>query len=346
MMKIPTLACCLAGVLVTGAAACQDGGGADRPAPVSRSGDYVPDLKSRSGERQMSDRELRDHYRRQDHTLRDRYTGVSVHAGARLHSRDILFPELQDEQMVADKVAEIITKQRKEAAELQAMAPAARTVGFENVSTVFDYLAADHTTLADFGARWLSDRGYPVPAVPIETTVADSPADSVEHQLRMHEQALQEALDKRRNETSSTVRGMLLWGATTTTHHLSLLRTLDRDVDLGRKTTSAMLRMQLTPAGVATASSTELIEQYIAEERALFPPPPAPVVQTVVEERIVERIVEKPVIVEKIVERVVEKPVIVEKIVDRVVYVDRPAGTSRVAGQRQTTRARARRPAK
>lgn len=341
-MKIPALACCLAGVLVA-AVAAEEKSGAGRPAPVSRSGNYVSDTDARSDSRAAADWNLRELYRNTDHLARDPYTGVSVHAGAQLHSRDVLFPELQDERVVADKVAEIITKQRREAAELQAMSPAARTVGFENVSTVFDYMAADHTTLADFGSQWLTARGYPVPAPTMEMTVADSPADSVEHQIEMHEKALQEALEKRRTESSSTVRGMLLWGATTTTHHLTLLRTLDRDVDLGRKTTSAMLRMQLAPVGVATASSNELIEQYILEERALFPEPPAPVAQVVVEERIVE----KPVIQEKIVERIVEKPVVVEKIVEKIVYVDRPAAAkSRVAGQRQTTRARARRPAK
>ncbi|MGV3721212.1 MAG: hypothetical protein ACO1SX_09910, partial [Actinomycetota bacterium] len=196
-MKIPALACCLAGVLVT-AAAAEEKSGSDRPSPVSRSGNYVPDTSDRSSARIRANRELREFYRNADHNARDPYTGVSIHAGAPLHSRDILFPELQDERMVADKVSEIITKQRREAAELQAMSPAARTVGFENVSTVFDYMASDHTMLADFGSQWLTTRGYSVPAAPTVEAVADSPAASVEHQIQMHEKALQESLQKRR----------------------------------------------------------------------------------------------------------------------------------------------------
>jgi len=341
MMKIPTLACCLAGLVVTAAGASPNGSSSDAALPSQASGTYV------STDRPVDGEVLRTLYRNSDPLTRDPYTGISIHAGAPLYSRDVLFPELQDERVVAEKVAEIISKQQQEAADLRAMSPAARTVGFENVGTVYDHMASDHMTLVDFGSQWLSARGYTVPAPPIAQTVSDSPADSVEHQIMMHEKALQDSLERRRTERSSTVRGMLLWGAATSTHHLSLLRTLDRDVDLGRKTTSAMLRMQLTTPGVATASTSELIEQYLVEERALFPEPPPAVAQVIVEERIVERIVEKPVVQERVVERIVEKPVIVEKIVDRIVYVDRPAGTTaRVAGQRQAVRARARRPAK
>jgi hypothetical protein len=349
-MRFPALSLCLAGVMASAAFACQDGTDADRPSPASRSGDYAPSPSANTDYRGVDQREL---YRNPDPMLRDPYTGASVHAGARMYTRTILFPELQDERMVAAEVAEIIRKQQREAAELRAMAPRAQTVGFTNVSTVYDAMAADHLTLADFGSNWLASRGYSVPTPPTEVQVADEPAASVDRQIQLHEQALAEAREKRLQSRSSTVRGMLLWAQSTTTHHLSLLRTLDRDVDLGRKTVSAALRMQLAPAGTSTASSTELIEQYIKEERALFPAPTAPEVameepaaervveKPVVEERIVEKIVEKPVVVEKI----VEKPVIVEKIVEKPVYIERPA-QSRVAGQRQTVRSRARRPAK
>jgi hypothetical protein len=96
----------------------------------------------------------------------------------------------------------------------------------------------------------------------------------------------------RKSSTSSTVRGMLLWGATATTQHLSLLRTLDRDLDLGRKTASAALQIQMAEPGTLTASNTDLVEQYVTEERTLFATEetavadvqPAPAVQPVTEE--------------------------------------------------------------
>ncbi|MCM8769984.1 MAG: OmpA family protein [Candidatus Omnitrophica bacterium] len=70
---------------------------------------------------------------------------------------------------------------------------------------------------------------------------------------------------------------------------------------------------------------------YVREPESRQPvvtPPPAPpqpkviekiVEKPVIQEKIVEKIIEKPVIQEKIVEKIIEKPVVQEKIVERVV---------------------------
>jgi hypothetical protein len=161
--------------------------------------------------------------------------------------------------------------QQQEIAELNALAPRAQTAGFTNISTVYEHMAGDHAQLAAFASSWLSARGYPVPEQPAAVTVADNaPEITVEQQIAMHQQMLDRVFEMRRQSPSSTVRGMLLWGATGTTAHLSLLRTLERDVDLGRKELSAALRMQLAEPGTLTASNANLIEQYVAEERAQF----------------------------------------------------------------------------
>jgi hypothetical protein len=183
----------------------------------------------------------------------------------------VLFPELQDERTVAQQVSEIISMQQQEIAELNALAPRAQTAGFTNISTVYEHMAGDHAQLAAFASSWLSARGYPVPEPPAAVTVADNaPEITVEQQIAMHQQMLDRVFEMRRQSPSSTVRGMLLWGATGTTAHLSLLRTLERDVDLGRKELSAALRMQLAEPGTLTASNANLIEQYVAEERSQF----------------------------------------------------------------------------
>lgn len=246
-MKFPALALCLAGTLVAGAAARAD-----------------HDHHKMSGK-------TSDMYRSGDPNERDRYTGASVYAGERLYHRDVLFPELQDERTVAQQVSEILSMQQEEIAMLNALAPRAQTAGFTNISTVYEHMAGDHAQLVAFGSNWLTARGYPVPAAPTTVDVADNaPEITVQQQIATHQQMLDHALMMRRESPSSTVRGLLLWGATGTTQHLSLLRTLERDVDLGRKELSAALRIQLAEPGTLTASNSELIEQYVAEERAQF----------------------------------------------------------------------------
>lgn len=260
-MKIPALALCLAGTLVAGAAARADH---DDHKMSEKSTDMMSQTRM--------DRESRMRmYRNQDHTLRDPYTGASIHAGPFLFQRDVLFPELQDERTVAQQVSQIVAMQQQEIAELNALAPRAQTAGFENISTVYEHMAGDHAQLVAFGSNWLTARGFPVPTPPASVTVADTaPELTVQQQIAMHQQMLDQALMMRRQSPSSTVRGMLLWGATGTTQHISLLRTLERDVDLGRKQLSAALRIQLAEPGTLTASNTDLVEQYVAEERTLF----------------------------------------------------------------------------
>jgi hypothetical protein len=338
MMKFPALALCLAGTLVSGSAAFAD---------------HTKDHDSYSGSTISTDRPvdaeaLRNWYRNPDPNLRDPYTGVSIHAGERLYFRDVLFPELQDERIVAQQVSEIVAKQQEEIAALNALAPRAQTAGYENISTVYQHMAMHHSHLADFGSSWLSQRGYNVPTAPTTVAAADTePVSSIEQQIAIHEKSLNDALEMRRQSKSSTVRTMLLWAATATTDHLALLRTLDTDVDMNRKTLSASLRMQMAEPGTSVATRSELIEQYLVEERTRFPQEPGPDVTVVeIEKQIevpvtVERIVEKPVVVERVVEKVVEKPV----------YIQQPAPrqtvTQRTAGRRQSTmRVRSRRPAK
>ncbi|MFN3650634.1 MAG: hypothetical protein ACK47B_13750 [Armatimonadota bacterium] len=263
-----------------------------------------------------------------------------------------LYTDLPSVEEVARKVSDIVAKQRTEIAMLSSVQPAARTAGFNNVATVYDYMIQDHDRLADFGSEWLSERGFSVPATTAEPAAFEgSPEASVEEQIQMHQRAFNEALEMRRNERSSTVRGMLLWAAAGAMQHISLLQTLDRDIEMGRRSISARLNSMMD--GNFVASNTNWLDQIIAEDRAYFesiqrttvtttttPPTTAAettvpqIVQVIEVERPVERIVEKPVIVERVVERVVERPV----------YVERPVVRSRVAGQRQTTPRR--RPAK
>lgn len=341
-MKFPALALCLAGTLVSSGAAFAD---------------HTEDHTSYSGSTISTDRPvdaeaLRNWYRNPDPNLRDPYTGVSIHAGEHLYYRDVLFPELQDERIVAQQVSEIVSKQQEEIAALNALAPRAQTAGYENISTVYQHMATHHSRLADFGSSWLTQRGYSVPTAPTTVAAADvEPTASIDQQIAMHEKALNDALEMRRQSKSSTVRTMLLWSAVSTTDHLALLRTLDSDVDMDRKTLSASLRMQMAEPGTSVATNSELIEQYLAEERARFPQEPGPDVQVVeIEKRIevpveVEKIVEKPVVVEKVVEKIVEKPVYIQQPAPAQAVT--PRTTQRVAGRRQSTmRVRARRPAK
>lgn len=280
-MKFPTLALCLAGTLVASTAVRADHDGHKKHSDTTMN------------QGAMDRAALRKMYRNSDASVRDPYTGVSIHAGEHLYNRDVLFPELQDEREVARQVSEIVSMQQHEVAQLNALAPRAQTAGYENISHVFEHLAGHHTELAAFGSSWLSSRGYAVPAAPADITVADTaPEITVQQQIAAHQQMLDHALMMRKQSSSSTVRGMLLWGATSASQHLSLLRTLDRDVDLGRKTASATLRMQMATPGTTTASSTELVEQYVTEERTLF----------VTEETTVAEVQPEPVIEQPVVE--------------------------------------------
>lgn len=209
----------------------------------------------------------------------DPVTGYSLYAGEWIYQRQVLFPEVPPKREVAAKVAEIIQAQRQEAAQLMALAPRARTAGFTNVSTVYDHMAQDHMKLVEFASGWLTQHGYPVPPQPVVATVTEtSPEASVEHQIHMHQQAMNKMLDARKGERSSTVRTLQLWAATTATRHISLLNTLDRDIEIGRKSLSARLEAQLSGTLVASSSQSELMTRIIEEERIYFqslnPPPP------------------------------------------------------------------------
>lgn len=280
----------------------------------------------------------------------DRYTGRSLHAGGPMYHRDILFPELTDIRDVAAKVSTIVENQRKEVAALRAVAPRATTAGYTNIAAVYTFMADDHARLADFGANWLRARDFDVPSAPAVIPAADmAPVESVDHHIHMHLESYNRALEQRRNEPSSTVRTMLLWSAATAARHISVLRTLDSDLDRGRKSMSARLQAQMDTTMVAS-SQTDILTRILQEDEEYFrsvavvTPPYVPQAPVVVEkEVIVEKIVEKPVIVE----RIVEKPVFTERIVERKIYVTRPQVRSQVAGRRQFTGARRiRRPAK
>lgn len=185
---------------------------------------------------------------------------------------------------VGAKVSEIVTKQRQEVAMLSALAPRARTAGFDNIGTVYDVMIRDHQRIVGQGSNWLVSWHQPVPAEPMATMAADiTPEASVDQQIDMHQQSFNEALDGMHNERSSTVRGLMLESASTAAHHISLLRTLDSDVEMGRKTVSARLNLILSPTGT---SQTDLLASSVTEETeywqahnppvVAYTPPPAP----------------------------------------------------------------------
>lgn len=342
-MKIHTLALCVAGTLVTGVAA-----------RAEHTGNNIPDrTPTQASERGNYNHDMR-HHGDQDYTEIDNITGYSVAAGGRIWGREVLYPGMQSPAEVARKVSEIITKQRTEIAELRALAPGAQTAGYSNVSTVYDRMADDHAKLVTFATSWLSERNCAIPAEPTATDVVFTDAEkNVDHEIMMHQQAFNDALAMRENESSSTVRGLELWAAATAARHISILETLDRDLDFGQKTVSTRLQAELDGTVIASNgsdSTTLIVEEELARFRSLNPDqvnfgnPPTQVVEVevekpVIQERIVERVVEKPV------DRIVEKPVIQERIVERKVYVQAPT-KSKVAGSRQSTGSRrARRPA-
>jgi len=325
-MKFHAVALCVAGTLVTGIAANAD-------THRDRDNNYG----SVQAERIEVERRDRMSSRYQGE---DPVTGTSYHAGEWLHYREVLWPYLPPKREVAQKVSRLVDMQRMEIAHLRALAPRAQTAGFTNITTVYDHMANDHAQLVNFATDWLRTHGFRVPAEPAVEAAAINmePHDSVHHQIQMHERMFNEALAARQGERSPTVRTMHLWAAATSMRHLSLLRSLDRDVEFGRKTVSARLRSMMDGNFVASSETERLI---VEEEMALFrtisptetvvaiQPQPAQViaVETIVE-RPVERIVERPV--ERVVERIVERPV--ERVVERRVYVER------VAGRRQQRR--------
>jgi hypothetical protein len=169
--------------------------------------------------------------------------------------------------------------------------------------------------------------------------VNTAPTETLDHVIAMHQDVFNSCLERRHNERSSTVRGMLLWEAATANRHISWLRVADHDIELGRKGVSGRLRAAMN----TDITTDKLVAEITTEDREVFGVIQQPqVIEQVVEvpvpvEKVVtvERVVEKPV--EKIVERVVEKPVYVDRIVEKPVYIK-----NKVAGRRSTYR----RPAK
>lgn len=281
----------------------------------------------------------------------ERVEPVSItETGETLYWRPIYFPDLQPAEVTAAKIQQIVAMNQQEAAELRALAARARTTGWENIAYVYDAMADDHVAAAGQGTTWLAMHQFPAPAPPQATLAADvAPETTVDQQIAEHQREFEEALAARRGEPSPAVRGLWLLTAATAARHLSLLRTLDTEVERGRRVVSARLRSMVEPGFMAT--DIEALAARIAQEDrellgittevAAAPTPaeapaaaaPAP------QPQVVERIVERPVIVE----RVVEKPVIVERVVERPApQMQQPA---RVLGRQQTIR-RMRRPAR
>lgn len=270
--------------------------------------------------------------------------------------REVIYPGLCTPEEAAPKVSELIQKQRREIAELRALMPQARTAGYENVSTVYDRMIVDHQFLVDAGSSWLHDYGFPAPAEPAaENVTFESAKSSVEHQIHMHTQMFNEALDRRKDEHCAVVRGMLLQGAATSARHISLLNTLETDVNFGRKTVSARLEMQLSPTLTAlteeqytriaredtetfrTLSGTAVAAVGTEENPYTVPPIEQPRFAEVPPER--PRVVEEPAAPAPRVEQPAPAPRVVEQPAPAPAYVNRPV-RSTVAGRRQSNRRR------
>lgn len=275
--------------------------------------------------------------------------------------REVLYPDMPSLQEVADKVAAWHAANAREAAEMRALSTRARSDGFENISVVYEHLARDHDRGAEMTGTWLASWDRPGPPIPTVTLASDiTPRSSIDPMLDHHMRSHREAAEKLKTEKSLTVRGLHLMTLATTSRHISVLQALDRDVDRGRTTTSAYLQGLLENRMTASASE-EWVNRTIIEETEFFSSRTtiypqvaidAPAEETYsTEPRVVERIVEREVIVEVPVVRIVEKPVYVERVVEKPVYITRPVVRSRVAGRRQSTRmmgarARMRRPAR
>ncbi|HEU4754146.1 MAG TPA: hypothetical protein VFU47_13635, partial [Armatimonadota bacterium] len=252
-MKFHALALCLTGVLATGIAAAADDMSHDQMRSDSRI--------------------MREHDRMMD--------GTYSYAGETIYVRDVLYPDLPPVSEVAQKVADITEHNKREAAELAALAGAARTQGWENIAAVYDHMAQDHVRGADMTSNWLVSYGYtPPPAPTISLAAETNVRDSIQQQIDMHTQLFEESREKRMNERSSTVRGLLLMDMATALNHISLLQSLQRDVSFDRRTLSARLEAQMNPTAVALNEQT--LARIDEEWRAQFPEitPPPVVVET------------------------------------------------------------------
>lgn len=271
--------------------------------------------------------------------------------------REVMFPDLPSTAEVAAKVRDFNESNRREAAELRALGSRSRTAGFENVALVYEHMAQDHDRGADWAREWLVARAFTVPAEPTITLAADvTPETSIQQQIDMHCKHYCDAKEQLRTERSSHVRGLRLMTMATSLEHISLLETLDSDVDRGRRTLSARLQAMMDGSLVA-GSREEFYSRIDTEEREYWASiaPPAETYDTAIAADVpAAESTAREVYVDREVEKIVEKPVYVERIVEKPIYItlERPAMTSKVAGSRQSTRrtrttaARARRPAK
>jgi rubrerythrin len=355
-MKFHALALCLAGTLAAcGAASAQSNYNRDQDmtrgdrttrARQERMDRMREDRMSDRDRDRMSDRD-RDRDRMSDQDRRDwdrRYEDRMGRDGA---GRGMSYSEwyyrtwdagalhLTDPRHTAEKVRNIIHNQEQEAAELRSIAPQARTSGYENISTVYERMADDHTQLASFGMRWLNEHGMRGPASPDVQPSAMAPAETVEHQLQMHIEHFNKALADRQNEPSETVRGMLLWGAATAARHISILRTLNQDVAFGRKSLSARLNM-LLDTGYMASNQSELMARIEQEEYEMVRQDLVITRSTTVVEAIPPAEVIQPEAPAPVVEVVPAPQVVQAQPVRPTPVIVRPE-TSNVAGARQTT---------
>ncbi len=264
--------------------------------------------------------------------------------------REVIYPDLPSEREVADKVAQIVTQNQQEIAELQAASGRARTAGWENIPTVYDMMAQDHLRAVNMGDQWLTSHNFDAPTPPAAATAADmAPEASVDHQIAMHQQMFDDSLNRAHGERSSTVRGMLLMNAATAARHISMLEMLDQDVTLGRKDLSARMQWEMNPSFMAS-NRAELMTRIEEEYRTMYHITDTPVAEaavTTVEEAPAPAVQPEPPVAEAPAPAPAPvaqapAPVVTPVTPERRVYVNPPA---RVAGRRQTRYRRARRPA-
>jgi hypothetical protein len=255
--------------------------------------------------------------------------------------RDLLYFPPPDIRYVRDRVVTIYTQERQESATLRAIAPRARSAGYENIAAVYEWMATDHDRGADFLRDWLRAYDFRIPADPGPGPGADAePVASINMQIDMHVARFNDAIRQLQGEQSEAVHGMLKMQAATAARHLSALRMLERDVNFyGRKALSERLRALISQdVMLSTAQLDRIIEEEMAFFRAQYnslinvtgPPPTPEFVQ------VIERVIDRQVVVDRVVEKIVEKPV------EKIIYVDRPGP----APQPRPAPIRRRRPAK